>query len=82
MRTHKIAAMGGDGIGAEVVEAGVQVLGGLRRARWQAHPGLPGLRLGFGLLPEARRDDAGRRRRPAPQVRRHPVQRCRCARHP
>jgi isocitrate/isopropylmalate dehydrogenase len=27
MRTYKIAAMGGDGIGPEVVEAGVQVLG-------------------------------------------------------
>ena len=26
MRTHKIAAMGGDGIGPEVVRAGVQVL--------------------------------------------------------
>ena len=26
MRTHKIAAMGGDGIGPEVVQAGVQVL--------------------------------------------------------
>ena len=26
MRTYKIAAMGGDGIGPEVVEAGVQVL--------------------------------------------------------
>ena len=27
MRTYKIAVMGGDGIGPEVVEAGVQVLG-------------------------------------------------------
>ena len=27
MRTYKIAAIGGDGIGPEVVEAGVQVLG-------------------------------------------------------
>ena len=26
MRTYKIAAIGGDGIGPEVVEAGVQVL--------------------------------------------------------
>jgi len=26
MRTHKIAALGGDGIGPEVVEAGLEVL--------------------------------------------------------
>jgi N,N-dimethylformamidase len=82
MRTYKVAAMGGDGIGPEVVDAGVQVSGVCAERNGRVHPGLPGLRLGFGLLPETWRDDAGRRRRPAPQVRRHPVRRCRCAGHP
>ena len=82
MRTHRIAAMGGDGIGPEVVAAGVAGSQSLRRARWSVQAGISGFRLGLGLLQEARRHDAGRRRRSAAQIRRHPVRLRRRSRHP
>src|ERR1700745_563746 len=66
MRTYKIAVMAVMASGPRWSRPAFRFWG-LRRAGWQFHPGLPGLRLGFGLLPEAWRDDAGRWRRPAPQ---------------
>ena len=35
MKSYKIAALGGDGIGKEVIAAGLEVLASLRRARWR-----------------------------------------------
>src|SRR6201981_4154820 len=65
MRMYKIAAMGGDGIGPEVVEAGVQVLKVCAERDGGFTLDFQDFDLGFGILPNAWRDDAGRWRRPA-----------------
>ena len=46
MRTHRIAAMGGDGIGPEVVAAGVQALKACAERDGQVQAGISRFRLG------------------------------------
>ena len=82
MRTHRIAAIGGDGIGPEVIAAGLAGARRLRRARRRLPVRGRAFRLGIGLLQEARRHDAGRRRRSPAPVRRDLFRRRRRARHP
>ena len=60
----------GDGIGPEVVDGRPRGAEGLRRAGRRLQARGHRLRLGLGLLQEARRHDAGRRRRPAARLRR------------
>src|SRR5262249_57621996 len=81
MKTYKIAAMGGDGIGPEVVKAGVQVLnvcaerdGGFKLEFKNFDWGSDYYRKHGVMMPRGWC-------RPAPQVRCHPVRRRRCARH-
>ena len=76
MHTYKIAAVGGDGIGPEVVEAGVQVL----KVCAERDGGFTLDIQDFKWGSDYYRTDG--RRRPAPQVRRHPVRRRRGAGHP
>ena len=54
MKTYTIAAIAGDGIGPEVIAAGVEVLTALRRARRRLRARGRALRLGLGLLPAPR----------------------------
>ena len=60
VKQYRIAAIPADGIGPEVIGAGLEVLDALAPAtavsRW-CRP----LRLGLGLVPQARRLDAARR---------------------
>ena len=66
MRTHKIAALGGDGIGPEVVEAGLEVLAVcaerrlLRRLRLRRHVLALLRRVRLERLQAARYDEAAR----------------------
>ena len=61
MRSHKIAAIPGDGIGPEVIAAGLEVLEVCAERDGGFRLDVERLRLGLGLLQAARRDDAGRR---------------------
>ena len=53
MARHRIAAIAGDGIGQEVIAAGLEVLGALRRAQPDLALEVDELRLGLGALPRA-----------------------------
>ena len=61
MREYSIAAIPADGIGPEVIGAGLEVLEPLEAAGRSCGFDIRTLRLGLGLLPQAWRDDAGRR---------------------
>ena len=71
-----------DGIGPEVIAAGITVLESLAEADGRRQVQLRNLRLGLGLLPQARRHDAGRRPGEAQEVRRDLLRRGRRARRP
>ena len=80
VRTLRIAAIPGDGIGTEVIAAGLEVLERLRQARRRLRARLRSFRLGLGALQEDRRLHARRRARPDQGPRRHPFRRGRRAR--
>jgi tartrate dehydrogenase/decarboxylase/D-malate dehydrogenase len=61
VRTHRVAIIGGDGIGPEVIEAGCRVLEALADAEGDFGFAFRPLRLGLGPLPSPRRHNAGRR---------------------
>jgi hypothetical protein len=70
-KTYKIAAIPGDGIGTEVVDAGVEVLKELAKRETNFAFSFRSFRLGLRVLQEARAHDAGERPRPDPAPRRH-----------
>ncbi len=82
MARHRIAAIGGDGIGQEVIAAGLEVLAALAAARAGPRARDHELRVGLGALPAHRPDDAGGRPRAAARVRCDLLRRRRRARHP
>ena len=73
MKTYAIAAIPGDGIGTEVVAAGVEVLAAIAKRDGGFAFKVRSLRLGRRVLQEARPHDAGERPRSDPQARRDPV---------
>ena len=73
MRTFRIAAIPGDGIGTEVIAAGVEALEACARRDGGFAARLRPFRLGLGALQEDRRLHAGGRPRPDQGPRRHPV---------
>ncbi len=82
MKTYRIAAIPGDGIGTEVIDAGVEVLKALAAREGKLRVPVRSLRLGRRVLQEARPHDAGERPRPDPPSRRHPVRLGRPPRYP
>ena len=68
MRTHKIAAIPGDGIGKEVIAAGVAGAGGLRRARRRLPLDFTDFDWGRDYYREHGEDDAGGRARAAAEA--------------
>ncbi len=73
MRTYRIAAIPGDGIGTEVIAAGVEVLNACAKRDGGFALDVRSFRLGLGALQEDRRLDAGERPRPDQRPRRDPV---------
>src|SRR6516165_5489921 len=76
MKTYRIAAIQGDGIGTEVVSAGIEVLHALEA---NGHIPIQGrrFRLGRRVLQEVWPHDAGERPQPDPRSRCDPVRLCR-----
>ena len=81
MAVHRIAAIPGDGIGQEVIAAGLEVLEALQARDARAAPRGDSVRLGLGILSPARPHDARGRPRSAARVRCHLFRRGRRARH-
>ena len=78
-KTYTIAAIPADGIGVEVIAAGIEVLDALAEKTGSFDFKLRPFRLGLRLLQDARRHDAGRRPRADPEPRRDLLRRRRRA---
>ena len=82
MAAHRIAAIPGDGIGQEVIAAGLEVLEALRARAPELRPRGADVRLGLGSLPPHRTHDARGRPGSAARIRCHLFRRGRRPGHP
>ena len=64
MRQHRIAAIPADGIGPEVIAAGLEALDAVAARDGGFALKVDAFRLGLRTVPQARRDDAAGRARP------------------